>query len=414
MQIYYFQADLTPHLSSTIAKLSLPEGLPYTVDQEFRCDAVVNDFFLSLAAPSTRGSATWRTYAEQLSMFFRFLASQGVSWNQASQQDLLHYYRLRRVGEGELKISARSWNVFVAACRRFYEWAARAEHISVVPFTYKQLQSGAIDAEPGQSVLSTNIHEKAFQKDLMFMTDQDFRERLLPEVTNTRHGIRNALIARLLMRSGLRASEAVGLKISKLPDPDNPRYAGRKTCPMEVIGKGQKLRTVRVPKTWLRDAYRYIEWDRDDAIQTWKRKHPRCNADLRGHKGFLFLTSAGTPITYSAVYDMLRTAGENVGFNFKAHPHMLRHSYAIYQLSAMIAALLQGEHKLGTSTAKAYRRMIQDPLRKLQKLMGHSSITSTFIYLDYVDDVDDMVDVTLDKESFDQEDGYEAVGAIDG
>ncbi len=365
-----------------------------------------------MVGPSSRGSATWRTYAEQLSLFFRFLDSRTLSWKDATQGDLLHYYRLRRVGEGEIKISARSWNVFVAASRRFYEWAVRNGHISVVPFYYREVKSGAAYADPGLSVISTDIHEKVRQKDVMFLTEEDFRVRLLPAVTETRHGIRNALFVRLLMRSGLRVSEAIGLKLSKLPDPDNPRYAGRKTCPMEVIGKGQKLRTVRVPKTWLRDTYRYIEWDREDAIEAWKQVHPKRNAREDGHNGYLFLTSTGTPVTYSAMYDMLRIAGAKVKFNFNAHPHMLRHSYAIYQLSAMIAALLQAEHKIGSSTSKAYQRMIQDPLRKLQMLMGHSSITSTFIYLDYVDDVDDITDVTLDKEGFDSEEGYEAVRTI--
>ncbi|MEV4780475.1 tyrosine-type recombinase/integrase [Burkholderia sp. LMU1-1-1.1] len=414
MNIYYFDAELTPHLTGLIAQLSLPKGLPYTVDSEWRCDPILNDFFLYLVGPSSRGSATWRTYAEQLSLFFRFLDSRSLSWRDATQDELLHYYRLRRVGEGELKISARSWNVFVAASRRFYEWAVRKGHIPVVPFNYREAQSRAAYGAPGDSVISTDIHEKARQKDIKFLTEEDFRERLLPAVTETRHGIRNALFARLLMRSGLRVSEAIGLKLAKLPDPDNPRYAGRKTCPMEVIGKGQKLRTVRVPKTWLRDAYRYIDWDREDAVETWKQAHPKRNAEVHGHKGSLFLTSAGTQVTYSAMYDMLRTAGAKVGFNFNAHPHMLRHSYAIYQLSAMIAALIEGEYKSGSPTAKAYRRMIQDPLRKLQMLLGHSSITSTFIYLDYVDDIDDIADVTSDEEGFDGNDCYEAVRTTDG
>lgn len=414
MNVYYFDAELTPHLTSLIAELSLPDGLPYTVDSEWRCDPILNDFFLFLVGPSSRGSATWRTYAEQLSLFFRFLESRSLSWRDAAQDDLLHYYRLRRVGEGELKISARSWNVFVAASRRFYEWTVRQGHIPVVPFSYREIKSGAAYAAPDESVISTDIHERTRQKDVTFLTEEDFRERLLPAVTETRHGIRNALLVRLLMRSGLRVSEAIELKLSKLPDPENLRYAGRKTCPMEIVGKGQKLRTIRVPKTWLRDAYRYIEWDREDAVETWKEAHPNRNAEVHGHKGYLFLTSAGTPVTYSAMYNMLRTAGAKAGFNFNAHPHMLRHSYAIYQLSAMIAALLQGEYKIGSPTAKAYRRMIQDPLRKLQRLMGHSSITSTFIYLDYVDDIDDITDVTSDEEGFDGDVGYEAVRKIDG
>lgn len=413
MDVYYFSAKLTPLLHNLITELGLPEGLPYTVDRNYRCDPILNDFFLYLVGPRTRGSGTWSTYAEQLSLFFRFLDSRGITWQDATQADLLFYYRLRRVGEGRFKIAARSWNVFAAACRRFYEWAVRKEHISSVPFNCREIYAGRADAASSNAVVSTDMHEKSWKKDIKFLTEEDFRERLMPTVTRTRQGIRNALLIRLLMRAGLRITEAIEVKLAMLPHPDNPKYAGRKTCPMSVVGKGQKLRTVRVPKTWLRDTYRYIEWDRADAVEKWKTKNPKLDAHESGDRGYLFLTASGTPVTYSAIYAMLTGAGEKAKFNFISHPHMLRHSYAIYQLSAMIKALLAQEQKIPTSTAKAYQRMIQDPLKKLQELMGHSSITSTFVYLDYVDELDEIIDVTLDEEGFDSEDGYEAIGDAD-
>jgi hypothetical protein len=40
----------------------------------------------------------------------------------------------------------------------------------------------------------------------------------------------------------------------------------------------------------------------------------------------------------------------------------------------------------------AYRRMIGDPLLKLQRLMGHSRIESTYIYLDHLADSQEIVD----------------------
>lgn len=162
--------------------------------------------------------------------------------------------------------------MFAAALKRFYEWAKRKKHISEVPFDYKDIPSGSPYAEPGGSVTTTSIMERVREKDIAYMTEEDFRGRFLPAVTQTREGIRNALFCRLLMRSGLRADEAVRLQLSMLPDPDNPTYAGRKTCPLTVVGKGNKQRTVRVPKSWLRDTLRYIEWDRADGIERWKKK----------------------------------------------------------------------------------------------------------------------------------------------
>lgn len=388
--------------------------MPYTVDCDNCADPILNDFFLSLAAPGTRSSGTWSTYAEQLSLFFRFLKSRNKSWTDANQVDLRHYYRLRRIGKGNLKISASSWNVFTAACRRFYSWTVRNDHIPTAPFDFKDVPSGSDNATLAQTLTTTKLNERVGKRDIKYLTEEDFCDRLLPAVTRTRHAIRNALFVRLLMRSGLRADEAVNIKVSALPNPDDPKFAGRKTCSMQVLGKGQKKRTVVVPKSWLRDAQRYIEWDRADVVDRCKKKTKGKNVGRSGDNGYLFLTAKGTPVTYSAVYDMLRIAGEKAGFNFKSHPHMLRHSFAIYQLSAMIKALLSREQGCASSTENAYRRMIQDPLKKLQDLMGHSSITTTFIYLDYVDDIDDIADVTSDAEAFGSEDGYEDMRGMNG
>jgi len=45
----------------------------------------------------------------------------------------------------------------------------------------------------------------------------------------------------------------------------------------------------------------------------------------------------------------------------------------------------------------AYRRMIGDPLLKLQRLMGHSRIESTYIYLDHLDECQALIDAAVDQ-----------------
>ena len=409
VNIFYFDRSLTPHLAPLIRELCLVDRLPFTVDEHLRPDAVINEFFLDMVVPQSPSPNTWKTYAEQLSMFFRFLESRNTTWSAATNDDLNAYYRVRRVQEGPLKVSARSWNIGLAAVRRLYEWAVRKGNVAKVPFDYKEIASSSPYRKSGQVVITSALKEKPKQKDIKYMTEEDFRERYLPMITDTKAGMRNALFVRLLMRSGLRADEAVMLKLSMLPDPDSPTYAGRKTCPLTITGKGDKERTVRVPKSWLRDVARYIEWDRADAVERWQASHPGQSASIHGHQGYVFLVDEGTPVTYSAMYKMMRTAGAKAGFNFSTHPHMIRHSYAIYQLSAMIKALINKRDDTQSSTSQAYREMVHDPLRKLQRLMGHASIMTTFIYLDYVDDIDDIVDVTSDEEGFGAEDGYENV-----
>ncbi|MDO5756964.1 MAG: hypothetical protein Q4P24_05535 [Rhodobacterales bacterium] len=43
----------------------------------------------------------------------------------------------------------------------------------------------------------------------------------------------------------------------------------------------------------------------------------------------------------------------------------------------------------------AYRRLIDDPLRKLRRLMVHRRIDSTYVYLDHVEDAQAIVDAAV-------------------
>jgi hypothetical protein len=45
----------------------------------------------------------------------------------------------------------------------------------------------------------------------------------------------------------------------------------------------------------------------------------------------------------------------------------------------------------------AYRRMVGDPLQKLQRLLGHASITSTYIYLDSLEESRALVEAAAER-----------------
>ena len=51
----------------------------------------------------------------------------------------------------------------------------------------------------------------------------------------------------------------------------------------------------------------------------------------------------------------------------------------------------------GEPGSAVYRRMVGDPLQKLQRLLGHASITSTYIYLDHLADSQEIVDAAVGK-----------------
>jgi hypothetical protein len=67
----------------------------------------------------------------------------------------------------------------------------------------------------------------------------------------------------------------------------------------------------------------------------------------------------------------------------------------------MLALLIRqqfGEaHKHQDPSGAAYRRLLGDPLQQVQRLLGHSSIATTYIYLDHLAGSRDTVDVAVEE-----------------
>ena len=47
------------------------------------------------------------------------------------------------------------------------------------------------------------------------------------------------------------------------------------------------------------------------------------------------------------------------------------------------------------SKTNAYTELVQDPLRRLQRILGHASIETTQIYLTYIEEADELVDEAI-------------------
>jgi integrase len=80
------------------------------------------------------------------------------------------------------------------------------------------------------------------------------------------------------------------------------------------------------------------------------------------------------------------------GLDLHVTPHMLRHTFAVHMLSLLIQAQIGALMTKPDQHGAVYRRIIGDPLQKLQRLLGHSSITSTYIYLDSLEESRALVD----------------------
>jgi integrase/recombinase XerD len=160
---------------------------------------------------------------------------------------------------------------------------------------------------------------------------EDIKTLLETEVKSERY-IRDAAMLELMYSSGLRVSEIISIKINDLNF-----EAGF----LRVFGKGSKERIVPMNKRAADKIKKYMLELRPSLLKG--RQSP-----------FLYLTGRGTPMTRQRFWQALKRLGNLAGL--KITPHSIRHSFATH--------LLDGGADL----------------RSVQKMLGHSDISTTQIY----------------------------------
>lgn len=138
--------------------------------------------------------------------------------------------------------------------------------------------------------------------------------------------LKTKLILQLLYSSGLRVSETVNIKPNDLDFNENIGWVRG--------GKGKKDRMFILSKKLYTKLKKFIEKHSD-----W---------------GYVF--SKNRPLTARNIQKLIQKCAKKANINKKVHPHTLRHSFATHLLEN------------GTD------------IRKIQVLLGHSSLTTTQIY----------------------------------
>nr|WP_172691079.1 MULTISPECIES: site-specific integrase [Rhizobium/Agrobacterium group]ASK43680.1 integrase [Agrobacterium radiobacter]ASK43810.1 integrase [Rhizobium rhizogenes] len=444
--------ELSEEVIEAAERFGLVDGMPFILGDDGSYDHDLNRFFRACPTMGVRSLNSLRAYALDILVWLRFLTERRGSksvWS-ADREDIAAFHEARRLSAPSHRISAASWNRAVAALDKLYRWAVEEKLIAKTPFTYRQIWTRAIDRR-AISVEVNMARESAARKgDMRFVSLERyllFRDvgllGRLPDgqedpTWRGRNSARNALFAELLVTTGLRLQEASHLLTAELLLPT--AQDGQRSVPFRLAAptaKGEKGREIRLPSRVLARLLDYREVERANAVTRWheRRSWMRIETpllvgthdDRTFHLGrdrvrldrfspkerdrllhrdnlepmMLWLTEGGLPMPMSSWQAVFRRASErcrSFGLDIEVTPHMLRHAFAVHMLTLLLREQIGWmlEERMG-SMSPAYRRLIGDPLLKLQRLMGHSRIESTYIYLDHLDDSQALVDAAVEQ-----------------
>ncbi len=142
------------------------------------------------------------------------------------------------------------------------------------------------------------------------------------------NNIKHKLILKLLYGCGFRVSEIVNLRKNDILFEEG--------LIIVRLGKGKKDRYVKIPDSILNEIKSYLDFNEDD---------------------YLFVSQRRGKLSVKTIQKIVENSAKKAGIRKKVHPHTLRHSFATHLLEN------------GTD------------LRIIQKLLGHSSIKTTQLYL---------------------------------
>jgi site-specific recombinase XerD len=441
-------ADFSEALSEAAERVGVADGMPFFLDRDGSYLHELNRFFRACPTMGVRSRHSLRAYAHDILIWMRFLEERrgGKQLWHADHNDVIAFHHARRLSNAPFRISASSWNRAIAAIDKLYRWAFEEGLIASSPFRYDlSFRYGHGRGAP-KVVEGNRARERAARPhDMQFVDLGRFlafrniglRGRL-PDGSEDpawrgRNGERNAVFAELLVTTGMRLGEAGSLIIDELPNlnPDSPRI-----LPFELPGaitKGERPRRIRLPRRVLKLIEDYCDIERRIAVAktpplpvapfalspdgrnavdgsgrrlalTKLRPEDRQRL-LRSPDGIaehasLWLTERGQPVPSGTWEVAFRRASQRCrafGLDITVTPHMLRHTFAVNMLSMLIREQVGTIFNPTDAHGAAYRQMLGDPLRQLQHLLGHSNITSTYIYLDSIAEAQELVDAAADR-----------------
>jgi len=279
---------------------------------------LLKDFLTFLSVEKGLSDNTTRSYHTDLTAFGAFLQSRDKTFSTCTRPDIIDFLDTLK----DREYSTSSICRVISSIKGLCKYLLIEKVISEDPT--ENLQSPkkwerlpkALSIDQMKEILSTSSTPRGQGKKSI-------------------HGalfFRNSTMMELLYSSGLRVSELVRLKLA-----DISLEGGF----VRIVGKGSKERVVPVNRRTLERVKKYLQVCRPLLLK--KRTSE-----------YLFVTGRGAPMTRQRFWQTIKAHGKLLGIELS--PHMVRHSFATH--------LLEGGADL----------------RSLQKMLGHSDISTTQIY----------------------------------
>ncbi len=284
-----------------------------------------------------KSSNSIKEYNYDLTMFLRFIK---IHFHLTDETDLKVISINDMTIDTIKKITLNDIHAFISYLTREYHSKAttRARKVSTIRIFFKYLTRNAklLDTNPAQD-LETPKLDKRLPK---YLSLEDSKKLLdITSNEDNRNCDRDYAIITLFLNCGMRLSELVGINIQDIDFSE---------CKLNVIGKGNKERTIYLNKACMKAIASYLEVRPKEGV-----KH-----DSKFSDKALFLSERKVRISNRTVENIVSNQLRAAGLDTKKYSvHKLRHT----------AATLMYQYG-------------QVDIRALQELLGHESIATTEIY----------------------------------
>ena len=313
-----------------------------------------------VSSPSN-SKKTIQTYTEHLVTWIRYLERIEVQIEDACEEDLLAY-RNEMVSATSARTGGRlktnTINDRTASVVRFYKWAGRKGHFRSKLSEFISTNGQFAYSDQNQSTSSRSpdgpgyrLRLRAIEPYPTIVRIEDFH-RILDAATSNSEKV----AYRLMISTGLRRSEICRLNIGSVPDVSGLDPDKNPLIDVELIRKGGKVGTVKLPFALAEELNWFILLER---IPTYGASTPNLLREP------LFVNKRKCRFQPDHFGANFKRAASRAGI--KCTCHSLRHTYAICALK-----ILQTQASRGAQI---------NPLKVLQRLLGHAHAETTEIYL---------------------------------